>query len=596
MTRRRWRSTTGLALLAAGAPLGVLALQPAPALAPTAAASSVTVLVSGRPGGQTAVLAAVRRLGGAVVAPRAVLDGAEVRLPTSALPALSADPVVEQVAANASLQLASAGWTPDGDEGSLNQIDESVRAKDVWGKTAADGTKVTGSGTGIALIDSGVARVAGLDAPGQGHRRPRPDPRVGRPRPRAPRHVRPRHPHGGHHRRAGHRHARTTRREPRVFAGVAPGATHGQRQGRGRRRRHRRLAGHRRRRLGRRHRKDPGLNIRVLNLSFGTDSHPGPARRPAGPRSRERLARWHRRGRLGRQRRAARPPALTSPATDPYVIAVGATDHHGTAATTDDTVASFSNNGSATRGVDVLAPGTSVDSLRDPGSSVDTAYSSTGRINAAAAAGGLDPARLFRGSGTSQAAAVVSGAAALLVDQRPTLTPDQVKALLMLTAHPVAGAPRSRQGAGTIDVRNASQTLTPVYAQLLPRSTGTGTLEGARGSYHLTDPVAGTQLTGEQDLFGTAWNAGTWAAASSAGTSWSGGLWNGQRWSGDAWSGNRWTEGGWDRNSWSRRTWSSGGWSDATWTSAGWSRRTWSDAGWSSAGWSNSGWTASSWR
>jgi subtilisin family serine protease len=37
---------------------------------------------------------------------------------------------------------------------------------------------------------------------------------------------------------------------------------------------------------------------------------------------------------------------------------------------------------------------------------------------------------LFRGSGTPQAAAVVSGAAALLISQRPNLTPDQVKALL----------------------------------------------------------------------------------------------------------------------------------------------------------------------
>ena len=53
--------------------------------------------------------------------------------------------------------------------------------------------------------------------------------------------------------------------------------------------------------------------------------------------------------------------------------------------------------------------------------------------------------RLFRGSGTSQAAAVVSGAAALLLQAYPNLTPDQVKAALVSTATPVLRQPGVRR-------------------------------------------------------------------------------------------------------------------------------------------------------
>src|SRR5207244_10418937 len=42
----------------------------------------------------------------------------------------------------------------------------------------------------------------------------------------------------------------------------------------------------------------------------------------------------------------------------------------------------------------------------------------------------------FRLTGTSMATGVVSGAAALLLQRRPSLTPDQVKALLVRTTQP----------------------------------------------------------------------------------------------------------------------------------------------------------------
>src|SRR5207253_2660305 len=89
---------------------------------------------------------------------------------------------------------------------------------------------------------------------------------------------------------------------------------------------------------------------------------------------------------------------LTDPAVDPFVIGVGADDAKGTADPADDAVSSFSGWGDGTRNPDVLAPGRSIVSLRDPGSYVDNTYPQARVTN-----------KLFRGSGTSQATAVVSG-------------------------------------------------------------------------------------------------------------------------------------------------------------------------------------------
>ena len=55
---------------------------------------------------------------------------------------------------------------------------------------------------------------------------------------------------------------------------------------------------------------------------------------------------------------------------------------------------------------------------------------------------------LFRGTGTSQAAAVVSGVVARMLDVDPSLTPDQVKAVLM---HSTGGRLAGDGGAGLID-------------------------------------------------------------------------------------------------------------------------------------------------
>src|SRR5688572_16800178 len=96
------------------------------------------------------------------------------------------------------------------------------------------------------------------------------------------------------------------------------------------------------------------------------------------------------------------------------------------------------------------------------------------------------------------------------------------------------------RGAGQLNVAAAASALAPIALQLHPASTGTGSLDKSRGTARVADPDSGTELTGERDIMGQAWNPTTWARASTAGTAWSGGVWNGRTWSGAAWTGTSW--------------------------------------------------------
>ncbi|MCU1595985.1 MAG: aprX [Frankiales bacterium] len=332
------------------------------------------------------------------------------------------------------------------------------------------------------------------------------------------------------------------------------------------------------------HRNDNGMNVRVLNISYGTDGTQSPT---ADPLTHAVENAW----RAGITvvvsggNKGSNQPSLDNPARDPYVIAVGADDTHATTSSSlDDTVPAFSSRGAVTRHVDVVAPGQSVASLRDPGSVIDTEYPSA-----------VVSSRFFKGSGTSQATAVVSGAVALLLQERPDLTPDDVKGMLMATAQPVVGGPTAA-GSGLIDVAAAAAAPRPLLHQSFARSTGLGTLEGARGTAHIGS--AGTNdLTGERDIFGKPWQSSVWAAASSAGRAWTGGNWNGTTWAGGCWCGSDpgWSTSTWSSSRWSSSTWSSSTWSATTWDSSRWSSSRWSSSTWSSSTWSSSRWSSSRW-
>jgi len=110
----------------------------------------------------------------------------------------------------------------------------------------------------------------------------------------------------------------------------------------------------------------------------------------------------------------------------PGVLTVAATD-------TEDRRAAFSNFGKA---IKVSAPGTDILSLRARDTDL-IKVSGVASYRDGAAAVGED---YYRVSGTSFAAAIVSGTASWLLTQRPQLTGPQVARMLMQSAHDI-GAP-----------------------------------------------------------------------------------------------------------------------------------------------------------
>jgi serine protease AprX len=275
------------------------------------------------------------------------------------------------------------------------------------------------------------------------------------------------------------------------------------------------------------HRDDRGLHIRVLNLSFGT-----PPTRYQKDLLAYALEQAWKAGIVvvtSAGNDGSKDLGLTSPAYDPFVLAVGADDLADTATVADDLVPDWSSRGDGVRNPDLVAPGRSIVSLRDANSALDLAHPEA-RV-------GDD---YFKGSGTSQAAAVVSGAAALLLERRPDLSPDQVKALLTGTADPLSGFAAAAQGAGRIDVAAALAAPAPDPAsvrQLFKPADIRGVLmtllRGAMGRRPANVGPIGPD--------GAKWSGAKWSGSSWGGSSWGGSSWGGSSWGGSSWGGSSWS-------------------------------------------------------
>ena len=325
---------------------------------------------------------------------------------------------------------------------------------------------------------------------------------------------------------------------------------------------------------------DPRNPIRVLNLSYGTD---GVQDYRLDPLTHAVQNAW----RAGivvvvaAGNNGTESPRLNNPAYDPYVLAVGASDTKNSVSAGDDLVTAFSSRGDASRRVDLVAPGRSIASLRVPGSYLDTAHP-TARVGD----------RYFKGSGSSQAAAVVSGAVALLLDARPDLRPDQVKALLRSAAEDMPRADAAGRGQGELDVYRAYLQSTPQTSQSWHRSTGLGSLEQARGTSHVADE--GVELTGERHVLG-AFDAQSWAAASASFAAWDGGSWAGSNWTGGCWCETSWSGRSWAGRSWAGSSWAGMSWAGRSWAGRSWAGRSWAGAGWTGRSWAGRSWAGRSW-
>ncbi|MCM3871703.1 MAG: S8 family serine peptidase, partial [Pyrinomonadaceae bacterium] len=156
---------------------------------------------------------------------------------------------------------------------------------------------------------------------------------------------------------------------------------------------------------------------------------------------------------------------IHSPGNEPSVITVGAVNTFGTDNRADDKVATYSSRGPTrsystdTYGVkhfdnlvkpDLVAPGNKLVFAEAPNSVL---LQQNAGLDAGVSTTASRKQMIL--SGTSVAAPLVAGAAALMLQANPTLTPNMVRMLLMYTSQQLANFNTLEQGAGQLNVDGA---------------------------------------------------------------------------------------------------------------------------------------------
>ena len=249
---------------------------------------------------------------------------------------------------------------------------------------------------------------------------------------------------------------------------------------------------------------------------------------------------------------------VESPGIDPYLITVGSTDDQATLQLSDDVLGWWSSWGTpqdSTARPDLLSPGRRVVSIRVPGSTLDTLLPD--HIVTA-----LNGWTYFRLTGTSMSTAVVSGAVALLLERQLSLTPDQVKKIIVSTTQAFGtGTMPAGAGAGLLDANAAWNSAS--------RSTSNGGLRQADALARTLYPIVYGQPL-------------AWKSLTYLGTNWSGFTWLNLPWNDATWDNIVWDNIAWDNIAWDNIVWNQTNWDNIAWDNIAWDNSEWDNIAWDS--------------
>jgi serine protease AprX len=309
-------------------------------------------------------------------------------------------------------------------------------------------------------------------------------------------------------------------------------------------------------------------NIRVLNMSLGFRPFTSTA---INPLDQAVEAAWDSGIAVVASAGNAGPSdgTILSPGDDPLVITVGALDDMAQPVVADDEMTNFSSAGPTSPDgwvkPDLVTSGRSVVSLAAPGSTV---YDQ----NPSARVGSGN----FVGSGTSFSAAITSGAAALVLADNPSLTPDELKARLLGTTSPGPVGNPFVDGHGAL---NAYAAATAGPMNLSQSTAGLSlTLPGVTVSL---SPAASPADSWNASL----WSGVSWPQGSAGGPGWNGSAWNGSAWNGFAWESKAWNDGGWDGAAWNGQAWDGSAWDGSAWAGSAWNGAAWAGSAWNASEW-----------